>query len=640
MTNRENGRDMFSEFKEHHDDQEKLKWRGNFEEYLGMAIDDPYISRLSASTVYDALTSRPDFFTTGEYALFGAEKTIKAYTDILKAGAEGRALGKRIILLLGPPGSGKSTLANGTKRAIEDYSKTDAGKMYAIVDCPVNEDPLHLVPEAMRASLEQDYGLHIEGSLCQVCLAKYGGDNFDLETLRTAPVKRLILSRQEGVGVATFEPRDPKSQDDTELVGTVNFSTIGEFGTSSDARAFSFDGAFHRASRGMMEFVEILKSDERFLYHLLNLTEDRTIKSPKFPPMYVDEVIIAHTNIAEYDRYMNNDKNEAMRDRIFVIEDPYTLEASKERMIHEKLIGQSRKGRYPGAHVNPLSLDLAATFSVLTRIQPSKKYNKIQKLRVYDGKNSGNLTWHDAPEMHEEFPREGMSGLSPRFIIDSLSMALTHQDQEGGCLTPMDTYHALLEGLESHAYTRDMDPTQKLAIKQDLETAKKLFDEDAMRVVQEAFLSSYGEAAQSLADNYVDNVEAFMGGTKLKDPFSGEDVPANEKLMRSIEERAHITEPGKKEFRSALLRHVLTQLRHGGKFDYSTYPVLKEAIEQKLFSESKDMIKMTISAVVPNEKQQRRIDDVMATLIEQKGYCEHCASKLIRYVGPLLNSEG
>jgi len=61
------------------------------------------------------------------------------------------------------------------------------------------------------------------------------------------------------VGIGTFQPKDEKNQDSTELTGDMNFAKIGHFGSDSDPRAFNFDGEFEVGNRGMVEFIEMLK---------------------------------------------------------------------------------------------------------------------------------------------------------------------------------------------------------------------------------------------------------------------------------------------------------------------------------------------------------------------------------------------
>jgi len=233
---------VFGKFKEHQEDKERLEWKGNFAQYIDMVVQDPNLVRTAHQTTYRALTARDDFFLIGRNALFGAEQAKSRFLDILRAGAEGLEIGKRIILFVGPPGSGKSTLVNGAKRGIEEYSRTDEGALYAIEGCQMHEDPLHLIPHDMRQMIFDDYGIKIEGELCPQCAALYGGKDVTTEALQEVPVTRVLLSEKDRVGIGTFKPSDPKSQDITELVGSVDYSKIGEFGSASDPRAYRFDG--------------------------------------------------------------------------------------------------------------------------------------------------------------------------------------------------------------------------------------------------------------------------------------------------------------------------------------------------------------------------------------------------------------
>ena len=628
---------LFAKIDQHKGDLERLRWEGSFGEYVDMVVENPSISRTAHQTVYKALTSRKDFFTTGRNALFGAEEATSRYIEILKAGAEGLELGKRIILLVGPPGSGKSTLVNGTKRGIEEYSKTDEGALYAIKGCPMFEEPLHLIPHDMRPMLREEYGIHIEGDLCPQCADKYGRDHVTADDLKDVRIERLVLSEKDRVGIGTFKPSDPKSQDITELVGSVDYSKIGELGSASDPNAYRFDGELNVANRGVMEFVEMLKSDERFLYSLLDLAQDRVIKSPRFSNISADEVILAHTNLTEYKRYVSDPKNEALRDRIVVIPVPYSLRVSDEAKIHEKLIGDSEQVRAASVHINPHTLNTAATFAVLSRLKPSAKYSKIQKLKIYDGQETNGLSQRDIKELRAEHPDEGLSGISPRYIIDSLSMALTTQGSDKKCLTPIDTIRALRENLERHPHTRDMKKEDKDALLDDIANVKAEFDEAAKKEVQSAFIFSYEDTARTLCDNYLANIEAFSTQSKIVDHITDEESDPDERLMRSIEEQIGVSESGKKEFRNELLIRIGTALRNGGSFDYTSHPRLKEAIEKKLFADMKDVVKLTTSTTLPNEEQQNRIRGVERTLVEERGYCPHCASELLRYVGTLLS---
>ncbi len=70
-----------------------------------------------------------------------------------------------------------------------------------------------------------------------------------------------------------------------------------------------------------------------------------------------DEVIVAHTNEAEYKAFIANKKNEALQSRIIVMPIPYNLSVTEEERIYKKLIGQSDLAHI---HIAPHSLRAAA----------------------------------------------------------------------------------------------------------------------------------------------------------------------------------------------------------------------------------------------------------------------------------------
>ena len=78
-------------------------------------------------------------------------------------------------------------------------------------------------------------------------------------------VRRVIISEKNRIVIGTFQPKDEKNQDSTELTGDINYRKIAHYGSDSDPRAFNFDGEFNVANRGMIEFIEVLKLDVAFL---------------------------------------------------------------------------------------------------------------------------------------------------------------------------------------------------------------------------------------------------------------------------------------------------------------------------------------------------------------------------------------
>ena len=421
------------------------------------------------------------------------------------------------------------------------------------------------------------------------------------------------------------------SQDISELVGGIDLSTIGDVGVESDPRAYRFDGELNIANRGIMEFVEMLKTDEKFLYVLLTLSQEQNIKTGRFSMIYADEVVVSHTNEHEYQSFVGNKKSEALQDRIILVKVPYNLRASDEVKIYEKLIKQSA---LQNVHIAPYTLRIASVFAVLSRLEPSKKagMSLMKKLKLYDGEDIEDFKQKDVKELQEEAVREGMDGISPRYVINRLSNALVKQNTT--CINPIDALRALRDGLDQHTSITREEREHYLNL---ISEARKEYDDMARKEVQRAFVYSYEESARTLLNNYLDNVEAYCNKTKLRDPITDEEMEPDEQLMRSIEEQIGITENAKKSFREEILIRISSLARKGVSFDYTSHERLKEAIEKKLFADLRDVVKITTSTRTPDKEQLRKINEVVDRLMTEHGYCHVCANEILRYTGSLLN---
>ncbi len=629
--------DLWERLDAFHSQESELQWQGTFREYFNRVREQPRLARLSHARIYDMIADegietgadgvpRYHFF---EGEIFGLEHALDQLVEYFHSAAQRLEVRKRILLLMGPVGGGKSTLVALLKRGLEMYSRTDGGAVYAIRGCPMHEEPLHLIPEALRTDVLKDYDLYIEGDLCPVCRQRlndgYGGH------IDNVPVERVVFSEKNRVGIGTFSPSDPKSQDISELTGSIDLATIGEYGSESDPRAYRFDGELNIANRGLMEFIEMLKSDEKFLYGLLTLSQEQNIKTGRFSMIYADEVIVSHSNEAEYLRFVENKKNEALRDRMILVRVPYNLRVSDETRIYQKLINESG---LKDVHLAPHTLRVASMFAVLSRLRTSKKQGMslIKKMRLFDGEAVEGYTSKDIRELKEEFPMEGMDGISPRYVINRLSTALVRPGVR--CINPLDALKTLKDGLEQHTGLGDDERERLLNL---IYESRKEYDEMAKIEVQKAFVYSFEESAHALLNNYLDNAEAYVNKSKLTDPITDEEVEPDEKLMRSIEEQIGVTENAKRAFREEILIRISTLARHGKQFDYRSHSGLKQAIETKLFNDLKNVVKVTTSTRTPDQDQLRKLNDVAGRLIDHDGYCSECSQAILQYVGTLLS---
>ncbi len=666
---------LFSIIRSNVDSQsfQDVNWSGSFRDYLNKVYENPRIIRNSFQRIYDMVIShgfdeylehkerriRYRFFSdphgTGEDAIFGLDRSIMRLVDVLKAGAHGYGADRRVILLHGPVGSAKSTIVRQIKKGLEQYTRSQDGLLYTfswrlgddsedLTPSPMNEEPLKLIPEPARSEIlaelnergDCEYKLSVTGDLNPFCrfhwqqlMERYDGDWE--RVLDHIVVRRLTFSEKDRRGIGTFQPKDEKNQDSTELSGDINYRKLAEYGSDSDPRAFNFDGEFNIANRGVVEFIEVLKLEVAFLYDLLGASQEHSIKPKKFAQTDIDEVIIGHTNEPEYKKLQNNELMEAFRDRTIKIDIPYNRTLRNEVRIYQKAFNPERVNK----HIAPHTLEMASLWAILTRMDEPKRSNLtlLQKVKLYNGKTLPGFTDDTIRELKDESLREGMDGISPRYIQDKISNALV-RDPNLSHISPFLVMRELEEGLQHHTLINNED--LRARYKELLGLVKQEYEDIVKNEVQRAISADEG-AIKRLCDNYLDNLSAYIQHEKVRNPFTDELEEPDERLMRSIEEKISIPESRKDGFRREIMNYIGALAVDSKKFDYRTNDRLHKALELKLFEDQKDSIKLSslVSSVV-DKGTQEKIDVVKKRLIDNFGYDEASAEDVLQYVASIF----
>ncbi|QDG49907.1 serine protein kinase [Persicimonas caeni] len=661
------------------EEYQHLHWEGSFEDYLDEVREDPNIVRTAYQRLYDMVLSygteeyidnkkkivKYKFFEDpingGHDAIYGLDIPLMRLVNVFKSAANEYGTEKRIILLHGPVGSSKSTIVRLLKRGLEEYARSDSGRVFTFswtmpeelqhltggqeeMADPMNDEPLKLIPVEWRDKAIEEMGLEgnrypirIDGELnpasrfiFKELMKHYSGDW--TRVMEHVKVRRLLFSEKDRVGVGTFQPKDEKNQDSTELTGDINYRKIAVYGSDSDPRAFNFDGEFCVANRGLIEFVEILKLDVAFLYDLLGATQERKIKPKKFAQTDIDEVIIGHTNEPEYRKLLNNEYMEALRDRTVKIDIPYITKYSEEIKIYKKDFNNEK---VKGKHIAPHTIEMAAMWGVLTRLEDPKKHDLtlLQKLKLYDGKTLTGYTQDNVKELRKETEREGLEGISPRYIQDKLSNALV-TDKTDSSINPFLVLNELEGGLKNHGLINSEEERNRY--RELLGVVKQEYEDIVKNEVQRA-ISADEEAISKLCANYIDNVKAYTQKEKVRNKYTGQYEEPDERLMRSIEEKIDIPESRKDDFRREIMNYIGALAIEGNQFQFDTNERLHKALELKLFEDQKDSIKLAsvVSNVVDKETQEK-IDIVKQRLIKHYGYNEESATDVLNFVASIF----
>lgn len=617
----------------------KFKFQGTFLDYLEIVKETPDVAKLAHKRMYDIIMKKGFQFLKPEenprvrkiYGneiikkheffkndFFGIDKVLMKIVNYFYSASMKGEESRQVLYLVGPVGAGKSSLVESLKKALEVSEP-----IYALKGCPMNEEPLHLVPKHLRDKFEEMLGVEIEGDLCPVCkyrlLNDYNGQYEDFPVVTTG----FSIRSRKGIGVVP--PVDPNNQDTSILTGSVDISKMDMY-SEDDPRVFSLNGAFNVGNRGMVEFIEVFKNDVEYLHTIITATQEKSIPSPgKGSMIYFDGIIIAHSNEAEWNRFKSDHTNEAILDRIVKIEVPYCLELNEEVKIYEKIL---RKSNFT-AHIAPHTIRVAAMFAVLSRLKPSNKVDPITKLKIYNGEEiveKGTTKRIDIMELREEAGlNEGMEGISTRFIIKTIDNAISNS--ESNCINPLSIMESIIKSVKDLDVAEDIKKKYMGFIQ---DTIRKEYNKVLEKEITKAFIHSFREQAESLFENYLDNAEAFVNKSKLKDKATGEELQPDEEFMRSIEEHIGVSESSCKGFRSDVTSYMFYLVRKGGKIDYKSYEPLKEAIEKKLTSSVKELSRVITKSRVRDKEQDEKYN-AMVEQLKANGYCQHCCDVILKY---------
>ena len=614
----------------------RYDWDGTFAEYLEMVREDPSVSRLSHRLIYDAILDQgveespfgDPIYTLFKDKIYGQDEGLRRIIEYFGSASRRLEIRKRILLLLGPPASGKSSVVALIKDALERYTRTEVGTVYAIKGCPMQEEPLHLIPDQLRPDLLKESGIHVEGHLCPRCryelATKYKGD------IAKMPVARVVFSEQAAVGIGYYVAQSASADDASLLVGSIDEDELRGERLEVAGKAFRLDGEFNVANRGLIEFVEIFKADQHLLTTLLGLAQEQLVKMERFGSVYADEAIIAHSNEGDYTKFMADQFSEALRDRIIAVQVPYNLQVKDEVQIYTKMIEESG---LEGVHLPPLTLTTMSVFAILSRLTPPPKGRAIKLLdilRLYDDQVLPRFSPNDVAVLKRRDPNEGMSGISPRYVMNRLSRVANTPHLR--CISPLRAIDSLWRGLSENIALDESDHKKWMRF---VEDTVDEYGKRAVREVQRAFEERFEHTADQLLNDYLTEVETYL---------SGEAVPVMSRrskepdMMREIEKHAGVKERERDKFREEI--HLFFSILKGRdvKYDYSTEPRMKAAIESRLFPSQRHMERTLSRPRFARQQVEwaRKRGAIFNRMMQDYGYCDICANDTIDYAGHIL----
>ena len=674
----------------------ELEWTGDLTEYLQKIVEHPPTVRTAHQRLYDAIAFYgferyrryreevirwkvldDPFDQDHRHAVYGnnVDVALMKFFNVLQAAALGLGQEHRMYLLHGAIGTAKSTIAELLSKAMEVYTKKPEGQLFApywVVDgndeegmeilgtltrkfertrkdCPLHEEPLAVFPSEIKRPLLKILSdtsgseINVATNACPFCgnifnkfMRRYNND-WRRVVEKHFRVQRIVLSKAKRIGIVVVRPKSEKDQDVTEFLGEHDFSALGAYGSVTDPRTFDFAGYYMAANRGFFYWEEGLKFALSFLYDLLGASQEHRVQPKGFMEVDIDEVLLGSTNEPEYLKLKEKAEMEALRDRIIKVDIHYILEVNNEVKVYKKFFTEKRRG---GKHLAPHTIETAAFWALLTRVEKPQKSNidRRGKVKLYNGQIVSGFNDDSVKELMLEAEHEGMQGISPRYIHDKLSAAFMSSDNKG-CVNFFVVLKELREGLRTHPHIKSAD------IRKDYETLVEASQDELTAALKDDLYTAIVGDEHTIEEyfiKFIDNATALINKEKVKDPVTEEDVDPDTDFIRALLDTIEISEYEDfcQKIVNAMHKRALQRERDSNvePFTYKTDERLHKALQLHLFEQEKDKIswESLISKKSIDQEGQRRIDTIKQRLIEKLGYCDICAAEVMTHVASIF----
>jgi predicted Ser/Thr protein kinase len=620
---------------------------------------------------------------------------------------EGRA--NRLILLHGPNGSAKSTFAECIMRALEHYSTTEDGALYrfswvfsrsveeraigfgsgaragapldsyahvehekisAKLTSELREHPSLLLPlEERRALLKRAYAeAGLEGAppdwlwngklgrknatVFDALLASYGGDL--RRVLAHVQVERFYISRRYRTGAVTIGPQMTVDAGERQITAD---RTLAELPAAlSSVALYETQGELVDGQCGVIEYSDLLKRPlDAWKYLLLAIEEGEV--ALQMSMLTINSVLVASTNEVHLDAFRQHPEYNSFRARLSTLRAGYLLDYKREQEIYDRqIVSQLRQ------HVAPHATHVAALWTVLTRLLPSKvehyddptlgkiaaDLTPMEKARLYAegtvprrlGSEQAKLLRASLADVAREFETlpeyEGLTGASAREIRTVLLDASQHPLHP--CMSPLGVFDMLdvlcdkseYEFLQLKPEGGYHDP--RAFLKQVHDSWLDQLDREVRNATGLVEESRY----EQLFERYITHVSLWLKGERYRDPVTGDQIDPDQSLLKRVEGLLDVKNA--EEFRRNLISQIAAHAidNPGASIDHKLiFPRQLEQVKEAYFVEHRVQIEQMLRDVLsllsetgqaPLDASARALAQATFGRLKAVGYCEKCAA--------------
>ncbi len=483
--------------------------------------------------------------------------------------------------------SGSIGFSGNSGNALKSYAYLEADEIEAKIVCEYKDHPLLLLPAYMREVLLNEMApdmhhpdIFRKGDLSaknrkifDALLSGYHGDYN--EVYRHIQVERFYLSKRYRTGITAVEPQMAVDAYARQVTAD---QSLAQLPTSlQHVTLFESGGPLSDAHRGLLEYNDLLKRPIESWKYLLAATEQAQASLDTMS-IFLDTLMLGSSNELHLNGFREYPDWQSFKGRFELVKVPYLMRYSDELKIYQNQIPKALHG----IHIAPHALELAALWSILTRLEAPKlgvlsemqediikTLTPMEKLELYDtGNIPERLSQREARELKQLIPvlfnqyaddseYEGRFGASPREIRMILLNAA--QNSQYDHLSPIAVLAELTEFVReksSYEFLRREPVRGYRTPEQFIELVRQQY----LKWVDDEVKNSLGliepDSHFELFERYVKHVSAWTKKERLLNPITGKLAEPDSELMRQVEGILVAKGESVEEFRNSLINKI------------------------------------------------------------------------------------
>lgn len=632
---------------------------------------------VNGRTVYDF-----KIFREGRRPVIGMYELVNSFVSYVKDAAEGGSSREMAFVLVGEPGNGKTFFVD---RVMDHYraflSRPENAKFtfrfkgldkigrygrISVVESQTYEDPvilamnLHHDPDKSReflgrngfgdAEIERFHRNHRPLGACSEYVLRDLLEHLDGDYERLLAdhldIVPVPLSGDLGTITGKYQAKDKITSSGADLVGEESVQRLLYLTDANNPYRYDLRrGVLARVAGGGIHFSdELFKNKTDLVQIYLGVIQNREIEvnAYKWP---MDTLIIATSNIVEYQKFADNKEQAPIYDRCKIYYVPHNTNYRLQERLTRLAVGGTGKTTLLGKtlHEDPNMNYALSVAAVLTRLPSDERLSPRDMLQLSAGEVAGEKSIKTLAEIIEELSKRpkigerfGHSGIGQRglgrAIQHLLSLNETHEDE---CMFAGSSF----ESVRREIYDSVTDRKEQEWCLKVMEIAEGLYKEKVKTEIFNAYMND-PEAIRKEVMNYVNMVVVSSEDdgpdkiVRIREGNVERPLKIDESFITGVEGRLGLTTREAREQHRAQIRAIYARrVTQDPNYAFMDNEKLKKAVtEFRLNADISGAGSLAGALANPtNEENRKLFERLFHVMIDKLGYCRTCARKTLEF---------